>query len=73
MRYLVLIDSQQDLVAGYFADLLDAKRHGEGIASKHPNAEICIEGYPVSGVPTPIVPTPTWRYDREVASWVPIR
>ncbi|MET3591827.1 hypothetical protein ABID26_001211 [Mesorhizobium shonense] len=67
MRYVVTIDSQPDLTGGFFADFSDAKRHAEGIAAERSHAEICIDGYPAA----PGGPMPTWRYDRDVASWVP--
>lgn len=65
MRYLILVDSHPDPATSFFADLSEAKRHAERKAAEHAHADIYIEGYPASGGPMA-----TWRYDRDVASWV---
>jgi hypothetical protein len=71
MRYTLLQDGQPLDGLALLPDLAMAKKHGERVAADAPNSEITIEGYPEKDEALrTLAPMPTWRFDREINSWV---
>ena len=69
MRYTVLANGKAVAGAVHLRDFSTASYRGEQLADAKPDAEICIDGTPEISE-SPLMPAITWRFDRELASWV---